>query len=87
MTRLFFALLAPFLFALTNHIDKILLARYFTRVKPTTLLVYTAIASALITIAIIIFKPSVLSVPLFDARLMFTAGIIYFLAIVPYIRH
>jgi drug/metabolite transporter (DMT)-like permease len=86
MTWIFFALLAPFLFALTNHIDKILLARYFTKVKPTTLLIYTAIASSLITIAIIIFKPSVLNVPLFDAGLMFTAGIIYFLAVVPYVK-
>jgi len=86
MTWIFFALLAPFLFAVTNHIDKILLARYFTRVKPTTLLLYTSIASALITTVIIIFKPSVLNVPLFNAGLMFTAGIIYFLAIVPYIK-
>lgn len=86
MTWLFFALLAPLLFALTNHIDKILLARYFTHVRSTTLLIYTAIASALITIAIVILKPDVLSVPLFDAGLMFLAGIVYFLAIAPYIK-
>ncbi len=86
MTWLFFALLAPFLFALTNHVDKILLGRYFTKVRSTTLLIYTAIASALITIAIVILKPDVLSVPLFNAGLMFVAGIIYFLAIMPYIK-
>ena len=86
MTWIFFALLAPLLFALTNHIDKILLARYFTNVRSTTLLIYTAIASSLITIAIVIFKPDVLSVPLFDAGLMFLAGIVYFLAVMPYIK-
>jgi drug/metabolite transporter (DMT)-like permease len=55
-------------------------------VRSTTLLIYTAIASALITIAIVILKPDVLSVPLFDAGLMFLAGIVYFLAIMPYIK-
>ncbi len=86
MTWLFFALLAPFLFALTNHIDKILLARYFTHVKARTLLFYTVIVSAIIAIGIVSFKPGVLDVPLFDAGLMFTAGIIFYLAIMPYIK-
>ncbi|MES2630676.1 MAG: EamA family transporter [Patescibacteria group bacterium] len=86
MTWLFFALLAPFLFALTNHIDKILLSRYFTHVKATTLLFYTVMASAVIAIGIVCFKPSVLTIPLFDAGLMFAAGIIYYFAIMPFIK-
>ncbi len=86
MTWLFFALLAPFLFALTNHIDKILLARYFKHVKATTLLFYTVMASAVIAVAIVAFKPDVLSVPLFDAGLMFAAGVIYYFAIMPFIK-
>lgn len=86
MTWLFFALLAPFLFALTNQIDKILLARYFTKVKATTLLFYTVIVSAIIAIGIVSFQPSVLTVPLFDAGLMFAAGIIFYFAITPFIK-
>lgn len=86
MTWLFFALLAPFLFALTNQIDKILLARYFTKVKATTLLFYTVIVSAIIAIGIVSFKPGVLTVPLFDAGLMFAAGIIFYFAITPFIK-
>ena len=86
MTWLFFALLAPFLFALTNQIDKILLARYFTKVKATTLLFYTVIVSGIIAIGIVSFKPSVLTVPLFDAGLMFAAGIIFYFAITPFIK-
>jgi drug/metabolite transporter (DMT)-like permease len=86
MTWLFFALLAPFLFALTNHIDKILLARYFANVKATTLLFYTVIVSALIAIGIVSFKPSVLNVPLPDAGLMFAAGVIFYFAIMPFIK-
>ncbi len=86
MTWLFFALLAPFLFALTNHVDKILLARYFIHVKATTLLFYTAMVSVFIAIGIVVFKPSVLSVSLFDAGLMFTAGVIFYFAIAPFIK-
>jgi len=86
MTWLFFALLAPFLFALTNQIDKILLARYFTHVKATTLLFYTVIISAVIAVGIVIFKPSVLTVPMLDAALMFTAGIIFYFAIRPFVK-
>lgn len=86
MAWLFFALLAPFFFALTNHIDKILLARYFQHVKATTLLFYTIIVSALIAIGIVIFKPSVLSIPFFEAGLMFVAGVIYYFAITPFIK-
>jgi drug/metabolite transporter (DMT)-like permease len=86
MTWLFFALLAPFLFALTNQIDKILLARYFTHVKATTLLFYTVIVSALIAVGIVSFKPSVLTVEPLDAVLMFTAGVIFYFAITPFIK-
>ncbi len=86
MTWLFFALLAPFLFALTNQIDKTLLARYFTNVKATTLLFYTVIVSAIIAIGIVSFKPSVLNVPFLDAGLMFAAGILFYFAIAPFIK-
>lgn len=86
MTWLLFALFAPFLFALTNHLDKILLGRYFKQVKATTLLFYTVMTSAAIALGIVVFKPSVLGVPLFDASLMFAAGVIYYFAIAPYIK-
>jgi len=86
MTWLLFALLAPFLFALTNQIDKILLGRYFTHVKATTLLFYTVIVSVLIAIGIVSFKPSVLAVPLLDGGLMFAAGVIFYFAITPFIK-
>jgi len=86
MTWIFFALLAPFLFALTNQIDKTLLTRYFTKVKPTTLLFYTVIVSVIIALAIVSFKPSVLNVPMLDAGLMFAAGILFYFAVTPFIK-
>jgi drug/metabolite transporter (DMT)-like permease len=86
MTWFLFALLAPFLFALTNQIDKTLLARYFSKVKPTTLLFYTIMVSVVIAIGVISFKPSVLNVPLLDAGLMFVAGILFYFAINLYIK-
>jgi drug/metabolite transporter (DMT)-like permease len=86
MTWLLFALLAPFLFALTNHLDKILLGRYFANIKATTLLFYTAIVSAFIALSIFILNPGVLTIPLFDAGLMFAAGVIFYFAITPFIK-
>jgi drug/metabolite transporter (DMT)-like permease len=86
MTWIFFALLAPLLFALTNQIDKTLLSRYFTKVKPTTLLFYTVMVSVVIAVGIVLFKPSVLGVPLLDAGMMFAAGILFYFAINPFIK-
>lgn len=86
MTWIFFALLAPVLFALTNQIDKTLLARYFSKVKPITLLFYTVIVSLVIAIGIVSFKPSVLNIPVLDAGLMFAGGILFYFAINPFIK-
>lgn len=86
MTWIVFGLLAPFLFALTNHIDKLLLENFFKNVRASTFLVYSAIASAIVATGVAIFNPHVFTMNLRDAVFMFSAGVIYFLAILPYVK-
>jgi drug/metabolite transporter (DMT)-like permease len=47
MTWFFIALIGPFLYALTNHIDKILLEKYFKESGVGTLLLFSSLLSAL----------------------------------------
>lgn len=47
MTWFFIALIGPFLYALTNHIDKILLEKYFKEGGVGTLILFSALLSAL----------------------------------------
>lgn len=47
MTWFFIALIGPFLYALTNHIDKVLLEKYFKESGVGTLLLFSSLLSAL----------------------------------------
>jgi len=67
------ALIGPFLYALTNHIDKILLEKYFKESGVGTLILFSALLSAL---ALPFFF-------LFDSSILKVSGLnIFFLAIV-----
>lgn len=48
MTWFFLALIGPFLYAITNHIDKVLLERYFRKGGVGTLVIFSALLSALV---------------------------------------
>jgi uncharacterized membrane protein len=62
MTWFLLALVAPLLYALTNHIDKILLEKYFKDGGVGTLILFSAFLSILALPLIIIADPSVLNV-------------------------
>lgn len=62
MTWFFIALIGPFLYALTNHIDKHLLEKYFKEGGVGTLLIFSAVLSALALPFIFIADPTALSV-------------------------
>jgi len=64
MTWFFIALLGPFLYALTNHIDKILLERYFKEGGVGTLILFSALLSLMAVPFIYLIDPDVLSVGL-----------------------
>lgn len=48
MDWFFLALIGPFLYALTNHIDKILLEKYFKQGGVGTLMLFSSLLSALV---------------------------------------
>ena len=62
MTWFFLALVAPFLYALTNFIDKILLEKYFKEGGVGTLILFSALLSIIALPIILIADPSVLTV-------------------------
>lgn len=62
MSWFFLALLGPFLYALTNHIDKILLEKYFKESGVGTLLIFSALLSGLALPFLFLIDPTVFSV-------------------------
>lgn len=60
MTWFFLALIAPCLYAFSNHIDKHLLEKYFKHGGVGTLLIFSALMSALVAPVFYIIDPSVL---------------------------
>jgi len=58
MTWFFLALVGPFLYALTNHIDKVLLEKYFKESGVGTLLIFSAVLSALALPFLFIIDPT-----------------------------
>ncbi len=64
MSWFLLALVAPFLYATTNHIDKILLEKYFKDGGVGTLILFSALLSVLALPVILFADPTVLSVDL-----------------------
>lgn len=79
------ALAAPFLWSINNHLDKYLIEKFYRHVRPASLLIFTSIVSAIFCASIWLFKHNAPDVPLHAALLVIAAGLIYFLAIFPYI--
>ena len=62
MTWFFVALIGPFLYALTNHIDKVLLEKYFKESGVGTLLLFSSLLSALALPFLFLADPTAFSV-------------------------
>lgn len=62
MTWFLLALVAPFLYALTNHIDKILLEKYFKAGGVGTLILFSSLLSILAIPVILLADPSIMQV-------------------------
>lgn len=62
MSWFFIALIGPFLYALTNHIDKILLEKYFKESGVGTLLLFSSLLSALALPILFLVDSTILSV-------------------------
>lgn len=68
------AMVAPFMYAMTNHIDKIILSKYFRDGGVGTLILFSSLLSILAIPVIIFMEPTVLDVSLFHAVVLATVG-------------
>lgn len=76
MTWFFIALIGPFLYALTNHIDKILLEKYFKEGGVGTLLLFSSLLSALALPFLFLADTSVLSVSVSNIGILAFVGVL-----------
>lgn len=76
MSWFLIALIGPFLYALTNHIDKILLEKYFKIGGIGTLLLFSSLLSVLALPIILIVDPSVFAVSSLNILILTGVGIL-----------
>lgn len=76
MTWFFIALIGPFLYALTNHIDKVLLEKYFKESGVGTLLLFSSLLSALALPFLFLADTTAFSVGVMNILLLACVGIL-----------
>jgi drug/metabolite transporter (DMT)-like permease len=81
MTWFFLALVGPFLYALTNHIDKILLEKYFKEGGVGTLILFSSLLSALALPLIYLADPTVLRVSDLHKLVLAVVGVLNILVL------
>jgi len=86
MPWLIFAFSGPILWALSTHIDKYLVERYFKHGSIAVLMVFTAIIGALALPVIWLFRPSVVALNLQSMAVITTSGLLYMGAIYFYLQ-
>jgi len=79
------ALAAPALWAITNHIDKYLITRYFKSGGVGSLIIFSALIGLFVLPFILIIHPAVFSINSTLAVLIALNGFIYVLAMLPYL--
>jgi len=85
MNWLFIALLAPILWAATNHIDKLLVSRYFKGSTIGALAIFSSLIGLVILPIIYIVNPNVLTIGFSNALLLVLSGFFYIIATVIYL--
>lgn len=81
----FIALVAPATWSISNYIDKYLLSKYFKAKSPAVLIIFSSLVGLLIAPIILAFHPQALSVSLGEALIFALSGILYVLAVIPYL--
>ncbi|MCA9361947.1 hypothetical protein KC906_01095, partial [Candidatus Kaiserbacteria bacterium] len=76
MTWFLVALVGPILYALTNHIDKILLEKYFKQSGVGTLILFSSLLSVLALPFIFLGDPTVLDVDRYNILILALVGIL-----------
>ena len=83
---LLFAFSGPVLWAISTHIDKYLVDRYFKNSDTAVLMVFTAFIGILMLPFILFYQPSVLQLPLASILVMVGSGVLYMGAMLFYLR-
>jgi uncharacterized membrane protein len=86
MNWLAFALSGPILWAISTHLDKYLVERYFKQTDVAVLLVFTALLGVVLMPVIAYFDPTVLTRDLLSIALMTLSGVLYMGAIYFYLQ-
>jgi uncharacterized membrane protein len=86
MPWLIYAFSGPVLWALSTHIDKYLVERYFKQGSVAVLMVFTAIIGALALPFIWLFQPGVVALDLQSMTVIAVSGILYMGAIYFYLQ-
>jgi drug/metabolite transporter (DMT)-like permease len=83
---LFFAFSGPVLWAISIHLDKYLVGRYFAQTSVAVLLVFTALLGLLLLPPIWLLRPAVIELPPGGMALLALSGLLYMTAIFFYLQ-
>ena len=86
MRWLIFAVLGPLSWAVSTHIDKYLVDKYFRDSDTAVLMIFTAIIGVFALPFIWVFEPSVVSLPPTAKIVMTISGVLYMGAVLLYLR-
>jgi drug/metabolite transporter (DMT)-like permease len=86
MSWLFFAFSGPVLWAISTHLDKYLVERYFKDTSVAVLLVFTALMGLVLLPFIWAYEPGVTNVPVWSALIIIASGLLYMGAIFFYLQ-
>jgi len=86
MTWLLFAFSGPILWAISTHLDKYLVERYFKHSSIAVLLVFTALAGLLLLPFIWLYRPDVIDLDARSIALMTLSGLLYMGAMYFYLQ-
>ncbi len=81
-----FALSGPILWAVSTHIDKFLVDKYFRHSDTAVLMVFTALLGVIALPIIWLFEPRVLALPWLATGVMTLSGVLYMGAMLFYLR-
>jgi len=86
MSWLLFAFSGPVLWAISTHLDKYLVERYFKNTSVAVLLVFTALMGLVLLPFIWVCEPDVANVPLSSILVIVSSGLLYMGAIFFYLQ-
>lgn len=79
------ALLAPFFWSISNHVDKYLLSRFLKSSSVGALVIFSSMIGLLVLPIMYVMNPNVLNISLFNASILIFGGMVSAMAILLYL--